>query len=125
MEKEFHRITDSELTIVQCLWDAPTALTMNEILSQVHARCEWEDSTIKTMVQRLCTKGVVAKENRGVFYYAPRISREVYSEQATRNLVRQLYRGSAKRLVAALVDSELSEEDIDELRAILEEGRGK
>ena len=125
MEEIFHRITDSELPIMHCLWNASEALTMNEILESLHRQSTWEDSTIKTIVQRLCTKGLIKKEKREVFYYSPVISLEAYSEQATRNLVQQFYRGSAKRLVAALVDTELDEKDIDELRALLGEGRGE
>ena len=54
---------------------------------------------------------------RSVFYYSPAISQEEYNAWATGELIRRLYRGSAKDLVAALVHSEgLSRDDLDELR---------
>ena len=69
--------------------------------------------------QRLCAKGVLAQEKRNVFYYSPLVSEQEYNDWATGDLIRRLYRGSAKELVAALVRSDgLSKSDVDELRAM-------
>ena len=51
------------------------------------------------------------------------MSEKEYNDWATERLIHRLYRGSAKSLVAALVQSdELSEDDIDELRAMFRKG---
>ena len=66
---------------------------------------------------RLAAKGAIRQEKRNVFYYSPLISEEEYNAWATDNLIRKLYNGSARDLVAALVQSEgLSRDDIEELR---------
>ena len=70
-------------------------------------------------MQRLCAKGVLEQEKRNVFYYLPLVSEQEYNDWATGDLIRKLYRGSAKELVAALVRSDgLSKNDVDELRAM-------
>jgi len=113
------KITDSELEVMQVLWEAEDALPLTEIRQTLQNRKGWESTTIKTLVQRLCTKGAVQQEKRKVFYYRPLIGAEEYNRWATGNLIHKLYRGSAKRLVAALVDSDgLTEEDLEELRAM-------
>jgi BlaI family penicillinase repressor len=54
-----------------------------------------------------------------VFYYSPLVSEQEYNDWAANDLVRRLFRGSAKELVVTLVKSEgLSAQDIDELRAL-------
>ena len=69
------------------------------------------------MIGRVAAKGAIRQEKRNVFYYSPLISEEEYNAWATDNLIRKLYHGSARDLVAALVQSEgLSRDDIEELR---------
>ena len=114
------KISDSELEVMRVLWDADSALPVAEIRRILQARRGWEPTTIKTLVQRLVNKGAVLQEKRGNYFYSPLVTEKEYNEWATDDLINKLYRGSAKRLVAALVQSdELSEADIDELRALL------
>ena len=117
------RISDSELEVMHVLWEAADALPISEIRRTLQQRRGWESTTIKTLVQRLCGKGAVAQEQRNVFYYRALITEKEYGEWATGDLIRRLYRGSARDLVAALVNSdELSADDIDELRTMFREG---
>lgn len=123
MQEFAERITDSELEVMHVLWDAADALPIAEIRRTLQERRGWESTTIKTLVQRLCNKGAVAQEKRQVFFYRALISEKEYNDWATGDLIRRLYRGSAKDLVAALVHAdELTAEDVDELRAMFREG---
>ncbi len=113
------KITDSELEIMRELWQAGDALPITEIRRAIQIRMGWESTTIKTLVQRLVKKGVIAQEKRNVFYYTPLVSEKEYNDWATGNLIRKIYRGSAKALVAALVHSDgLTRDDVEELRAM-------
>lgn len=115
------KISDSELEVMHVLWDAGEPLPVADIRRELQARRGWESTTIKTLVQRLVTKGAVAQEKRGIYYYTPLVTEKEYNDWATERLVRKLYRGNAKNLVAALVRAdELTKEDIDELRSMLE-----
>ena len=59
-------------------------------------------------------------EKREVYYYSPLLSRREYQKWSTGSLIRRVYRGSARDLVASLVkESALSPEDLADLRAVL------
>ena len=119
MENLSEKISDSELEVMRVLWEAGEALPVTEIRQALQERKGWEATTVKTLIQRLLGKGAVSQEKRKVFYYSPLVSEQEYNDWAANDLVRRLFRGSAKELVATLVKSEgLSAQDIDELRAL-------
>ena len=119
MENLSEKISDSELEVMRVLWEAGDALPITEIRMVLQARRGWEATTVKTLIQRLLGKGAVSQEKRKVFYYSPLVSEQEYNDWAANDLVRRLFRGSAKELVVTLVKSEgLSAQDIDELRAL-------
>lgn len=111
------KISDSELEVMKVLWRAEDALPVNVIRETLQKDRGWEPTTVKTLIGRLVAKGAVRQEKRNVFYYSPLIGEEEYNAWATDNLIRKLYHGSARNLVAALVQSDgLSRDDIEELR---------
>ncbi len=113
------KISDSELEVMKLLWQAEDALPVTEIREALQRNRGWEATTVKTLVSRLVSKGVIAQEKRNVFYYSPRITEQEYNTWATQGLIRRLYHGSAKDLVAALVHSEgLSRQDLEELQKL-------
>ncbi len=117
MKSLAEKVSDSELEIMRVLWEAGEPLLIAQIRKTVQERKGWESTTVKTLVQRLCRKGVVEQEKRTTFFYRAKISEQEYNDWATGDLIRKVYKGSAKDLVAALVHSDsLSEEDISELR---------
>ena len=119
MEHLSEKISDSELEVMRVLWEAGDALSITELRRILGERRGWEATTVKTLVQRLVTKGVLAQEKRKVFYYRPLVTEREYSDWAVSGLVHRLFRGSAKALVATLVRSDgLSDEDIAELREL-------
>ena len=111
------KISDSELEVMKLLWQAGEALPVTAIREALQQSRGWEATTVKTLVSRLVNKGAVRQEKRRVYYYSPLIGEEEYNTWATGSLIRRLYAGSAKNLVAALVQSEgLTAEDLEELR---------
>lgn len=111
------RISDSELEVMKLLWRSEEPLSVTEIREALQKSRGWEATTVKTLVSRLVSKGVIRQEKRNVYYYSPLISERDYNSWATRDLIERLYSGSAVDLVASLVRSEsLSAADIEELR---------
>ena len=114
------RISASELEVLEVLWQAQAPLPIAQVRARLMASHDWDASTVKTLLRRLCDKGAVAAQKREVFYYQPLLSREDYQNWSMRSLVERVYRGSARDLVASLVrEAQLSESDLKELRAIL------
>lgn len=110
-------IQDAELAVLQVLWEAGEPLPLAQILTALHARRGWADSTVKTLLCRLQEKGAVRLEKRGV--YAAAIGQKDYHGAANRSFLDKLYQGSAKNLVASLVqEGRLTQADIAELTAM-------
>ena len=114
------KISPAELEVLEVLWQADAPMPIASIRNVLAASHRWDASTVKTLLRRLCEKQAVAAEKREVFYYTPILTRQEYQEWSTRSLTDRVYRGSAKALVASLVErAELSPTDLEELRAIL------
>ena len=112
------KIQEAELQVMRVLWEAGTPVALTDIRRILTERRDWDDSTTKTLLRRLQTKGVVRLEKRGV--YAPIVTEAEYREWSTQALLDKLYQGSAKQLIATLVSGgSLKDEDIEELRAML------
>ena len=115
------KIQDAELEVMKALWSLPQPAPLSELRRILSARCGWEDSTVKTLLRRLCAKGAVKLERRGM-YRAVNTQAE-YGRWAAKRFVSKVFEGSAKKLVAALVsDGQLSQADIDELSALFHQG---
>lgn len=117
------KITDSEVEVLRVLWEAGYELPMVDIRKTLEKTSKWETSTIKTLLRRLCEKGVVLPTKKEVFYYKTLVTETEYNEYTTHSLINRLYSGSAKKLVASLLGSEkLDDTDIEELRNLFKVG---
>ncbi len=123
MNKLAAKITDSEVEVMRVLWEAGDELPVSDIRKTLEQTSSWEGSTIKTLLRRLCEKGVVLATKKEVFYYTPLVSEAEYNEYTTQSLIDRLYSGSAKNLVASLLGSKkLNDDDIEELRTFFKVG---
>ena len=112
------KITEAELEVMEVLWAAGEPVTLGQIRE---ALAERNGETVKTLLRRLCAKGAAAREKGRVGCYRPLVSREELGCYRTRKLIDKLYAGSARQMVAALVEhDQLSGEDIAQLRALLD-----
>ena len=117
------RLPDTELEVMKALWtsgpDTPRALLEARL-----APFGWAANTINTYLSRLADKGMLktSKAGRRNEYIALVTEADYRSAQA-RTLVSKLYSGSAKGLVATLIQGEmLSEEEYRELKRFWESG---
>lgn len=117
------KITDSEVEVMRVLWESDYELPISDIRKTLEEKSNWETSTIKTLLRRLCEKGVVSATKREVFYYKPLVSEAEYKEYTTQDLIDRLYSGSARKLVASLLDNKrLNKSDIEELSNLFKVG---
>ncbi len=116
------KITDAELAVMQVLWASKEPLTLN----QVKAALDKNGETTKTLLRRLCQKGAVGQEKREVYYYRPLVERSKLGRYQTQRLIDKLYAGSAKAMVAALVEQgQLQAQDVAELQGMFQDLWGK
>ncbi len=112
------KITDAELAVMQVLWAAQEPLTVN----QVKAALDKNGETTKTLLRRLCQKGAVGQEKREVYYYRPLVEQSKLGRYQTQRLIDKLYAGSAKAMVAVLVEQgQLQAQDVAELQGMFQD----
>lgn len=114
------RISDAEHAVMEVLWRrAPlTAMEASDALAPERG---WSLQTVKTLLSRLVTKGVVATEADGRrFLYRPLVEREDYVAHESQRLVDRLFGGRVTPLVAHLAETQqFSDADIAEIEALL------
>ena len=121
------KISSSELEVREVLWRSAEPMPIAAIRAALEETHSWDASTVKTLLRRLREKGAVDCEKRDVFYYWPLLGRKDYQRWSTQSFLQRVYQGSARDLVAGLVECcPLSSEDLSELRGILypDEGHG-
>ncbi len=118
-------LSDGEWKIMNRLWECESTIT--NLKNELSVETGWDKHIIITMLSRMEKKGAVAHRDGGrakVFY--PLVTREEVSMQETIGFLQKVYRGSLGMMVNAMVeDQALSEEEIRELAAILEQAKRK
>ena len=66
MNEQAGKIQDAELEIMKTLSAAGEPMQLADIRRELAERRGWEDSTVKTLLRRLETKGAVKLQSRGV-----------------------------------------------------------
>ena len=115
-------ISDAESDVMQVLWrKAPRSA--EEVIEALAATRDWQDATVKTLLNRLLNKGAIAAERDGRRYlYSPLLKREAWVLEESRGLLDRLFDGRVAPLVAHFSEQrKLSRKDIAELRKLLED----
>ena len=121
------RLTASEWNILDCLWEK-SPQTVMELVAALGDRVGWAKSTTITTLRRMEEKGLVRQEAAGKGKrYFPAVEREAAVVSETRSFLDRVYRGSVGLMMSAMAQrQELTEEDLRQLRAILDQAeRGK
>ncbi len=114
-------LTKAEMDVMNVLWDAQRAMTVNEIV-EGYAEPRPAYTTVATFLKILEAKGYVEhrkKEETGrTFYFSPMLSREKYTRHVVNDVKDTLFGSSAKSFCSFLIQNE--ELTDEELREILE-----
>ena len=120
--KKLPKISESEWQVMCVLW-TKSPLPAQEVFEQLDGKTKWKPKTVKTLIDRLVKKGAVKYEKDGRRYlYYPAVGRDECVTTERHSFVKRIYGGITKPMLAAfLEDAELSAEDIEELKNILEQ----
>ena len=115
-------ISDAEGQVMEVLWQGSPRST-DEIAKALAGRQAWQLATIKTLLNRLLTKGAVSAERDGRRYlYSPVLQRDDWVREQSMGLVDRLFDGRLAPLVAHFSSHrKLKKADIEALRALLRE----
>jgi len=115
-------ISDAESVVMEVLWQH-SPRTSEEVVAELADARQWQEPTIKTLLNRLLKKGAVRadKDGRRYLYHAV-LRREDWVAGQSRGLLDRLFDGRLAPMVAHLSSQRaLSQDDIAELRRLLEE----
>ena len=121
-------LTNSEWYVMDCLWQR-SPMTVMELVAELGRTVGWAKSTTITTLRRMEEKGLIRCERAGKGRrYSPAVEREAAVVSETRSFLNRVYRGSVGLMMSAMARrQELTEEDLRQLRAILdqaEQGKG-
>lgn len=117
-------LSDGEWKLMNKLWeDAP--MTITQLTAALQEETGWGKHTVITMLSRLEAKGAVVHDGgHPAKRYSAALGREDAAQAETRSFLDKVYGGRLGLMMSAMVDSQsLSQEDIDELTAILENAK--
>lgn len=116
------QISEAESVVMDILW-ARSPLGADDVVAALAGRQDWQEATIKTLLNRLLNKGAIrARKDGRRFLYSPVLQREDWVAEESRGLLERLFDGRVAPLVAHFsAHRKLSRKDIAELRKLLEE----
>ena len=116
------RISEAESAVMELLWRR-SPRSADEVVAALAKSHDWQEPTIKTLLNRLLNKGAIAADRDGRRYlYRPLLERADYVHEESKSLLDRLYGGQVSALVAHFSRGEkLSKQEIDEIRSLIEE----
>ena len=116
------QVTEAESVVMHVLWERHP-LGADEVVAALAGREDWQEPTIKTLLNRLLKKGAIRAEKAGRRYlYSPVLKREDWVLGESQGLLERLFDGRVAPLVAHFsAQRKLSAADVAELRRLLEE----
>ena len=120
MTQNNHELTEGEWAIVKAVWDNQpcAAPTVQEALASERG---WTYSTVKTMMDRMVTKGLLQTEKiRNLMLYRSVITRKDAQKSEIMKAVKRAFDGALTPMMQFMLDSnELSQSDLAQLEAII------
>ena len=116
------QISDAESLVMDVLWKRQP-LSAEEVVASLSGQQDWQEATVKTLLNRLLNKGAISAEKDGRRYlYAPVLQREAWVQGESESLLERMFGGRVAPLVAHFSEQrKLSRKDIADLRKLLEE----
>ncbi|HYD88604.1 MAG TPA: BlaI/MecI/CopY family transcriptional regulator [Vitreimonas sp.] len=116
------RVSSAEGIVMEALW-ARAPQSAEEVSAAVASEQGWTDATVKTLLNRLLSKGAIAADKDGRRYlYRPVLKRADYVLEESEGLIDRLFGGRVSSLVTHFSEREkLSAEDIAELKRLIAE----
>ena len=115
------QISEAESVVMDVLWQQQPCAAEDVFMALADTQ-EWQEATIKTLLNRLLKKGAISPTNDGRRYlYVPTLRREDWVLGESQGLLERLFDGRVAPLVAHFSQQQkLSKKDIAELRKLLD-----
>ncbi len=119
------QISEAESAVMEVLWQR-SPQTSDEVFAALAGRQDWQEATVKTLLNRLLNKGAIEAEKDGRRYlYSPKLRREDWVMGESESLLARLFDGRVAPLVAHFSEHrKLSASDVAELRRLVDSLEG-
>lgn len=129
MKKEEHSLpkpTEGELELLRVLWEKESA-TVRELFEAVNQQRPVVYTSVLKLLQIMTEKGLVQRdEGAKAHIYRASVTQEATQDRFLKELSERLFAGSAAQLALhALALEPASEEELQEIRNLLEKRKGK
>ena len=114
MEKLF----DAELRLMEIIWECEP-ISAKDVSSLTAERFQWNKNTTYTVIKRLIDKEVLRRNDPG-FICSALVKRDEVQRSETKTLIDKLFGGSKKTFFAAFANENLSSDEVDALKALIE-----
>ena len=113
------KLFESEAKVMEIIW-AKAPISAKDISLIAAEKIGWNKNTTYTVVKKLEAKGFIKRQDPG-FICTPLISQNQMQKVEAVSLVKKVFGGSRKALFSALLEDEpLSDEEINELRKLID-----
>jgi BlaI family penicillinase repressor len=117
-------LSKAEWSVMSALWEHPDQ-TISGIIAAMGGEMDWKYNTYATYVSRMCEKGLIGYRHLGRdnFYY-PLVEKQQCFRAESRDILDKFGSRSKDLLVYMIRDSDLSANDREELKKLLDELSG-
>ncbi len=113
------KLFDSEAKVMEIIWKN-SPISAKEISLIATETIGWNKNTTYTVIKKLESKGFIKREDPG-FICTPLVSQSQIQKTEATSLLKKVFGGSRKALFSALLEDEpLSDEEINELRKLID-----
>ncbi|MFZ6640232.1 BlaI/MecI/CopY family transcriptional regulator [Undibacterium sp. TC4M20W] len=115
-------ISEAESLVMETLWKQHPQ-SAEEVSAALAQQQDWQEATVKTLLNRLLKKGAIAAEKDGRrFLYSPILQREQWLMSESKGFLDRMFNGRIAPLVAHFSEQKkLSKQDIAELKRLIKE----
>ena len=124
MAKKNYELTETEWEIIQAVWknEPCAAPAVQELLED---RKNWTYSTVKTLMDRMVTKGLLKTERvRSIILYRSAITRLQAQKSEVMRTIKRAFDGALTPMMQFLLNNNaLSKKQLDELESLIKKKR--
>jgi len=124
MTTQRYELTEAEWEIIQVVW-AHEPCAAPAVQEELAARKKWTYSTVKTLMDRMVGKGLLATERiRNLILYRSAITQQQAQRGELLRTVKRAFGGAFTPMMQFMLDSDaLSQQELDKLQSMLQKKR--
>lgn len=115
-----YKLGEIEMQFAEIIWENEP-IASGELAKKAELQLQWKKSTTYTILKRICNRGLFENQNGMVHAL---VTKEEFLAKRSEQFVEEAFQGSLPGFVAAFTSQrKLSKEEIEELKAIIENNR--